>query len=244
MKIKMCGFIPTTLGTSLRMCDLPKDLVNQRSFDSDVRNISGFWLKEPYPSTVFCGADDRDFGNIKGSNRLYAFNERSIDLSKIGRFLSMYGTKSQLFIKLCDLSRRVFVQTSSEPLSVWEMDKSPKIPYHGGRFPSLVIEKKYGYLHTQTPKRSDAEQKPDSIRDITADYSTIEVETSAGYPYLEPFSPNIDFNFTINMYRRTNDYEVEIIGSHNEFPCYELFINDTSVYKYRTKWHGPNPIIY
>lgn len=242
MKIKMCGFIPTTLGTSLSMCDLPKGLANQRSFDTDVRKISGFWLKEPYPSTVFCQSDDRDFGNIKGSNRLFAFNERSIDLSKTGRLQSMYGSKSLLFIKLCDLSHRAFVQTSNAPLSVWQMDESPKIPFRGGRFPFLERHKEYGYLHVQTPKRSNAEQKQDTIRDVTPDYSTIEVETSAGYPYLEPFAPNIDFNFTINMYRRANDYEVEIIGSHNEFPCYELFINDVSVYKYRTTSRGPNPI--
>lgn len=242
MKINMCGFIPKSFGTSLRMCDLPTGLFNQQSFDSDVRKVPGSWLKEPYPSIVFCGTDNRDFDNVKGTNRLFAGNDRGIDLSKTGQLQSIYGSCPLLFKKFCGPSHRVFVQTSHTALSVWQMNRVPKIPYQGGRFPIMGSQKEYAYLHTQAIRTATADQNCDNIRDITKDYSTIEVKTSAGYPYLEPFSPNIDFAFKIHIYRRASYYDIEIIGNHNEFPCYELFINDTSVYKYHTKWKGPNPI--
>jgi len=67
-------------------------------------------------------------------------------------------------------------------------------------------------------------------------------KSPGSYPYLEPFAPNIDFSFKIHIYKRVGHFDIEIIGRHNEFPCYELFINDSSVYKYQTKWRGPNPI--
>lgn len=242
MKIKMCAFIPSSLGSSLRMCDLPKGLSNQTAFDSQVRTIQGNWLKEPYPSTVFCGTDNREFGNIQGSSRLAAYNEKAIDLALTGRFSKVFGRRSPLFTKLCSDSSRAFVQTSHHSLSVWEMNTYPRIPYEGGRFPVFEKRPSYGYIHLQSKKRGEAEQNWDLITDINTDYSKIEVKTSAGYPYLEPFSPNIDFNFTINVHRTSDNYQVEIIGCHNEFPCYELYINGLSVYQYKTKWQGPNPV--
>lgn len=243
MKIKMCAFIPESLGSSLRMCDLPNGLANQKSFDSDVKATPGYWLKEPSPSTVFCGTDNRDFGNIHGTNRLFAYNKKTIDLAKIGQLQQSYGSKSKLFEKGCDPSNRVFVQLSNSPLSIWQMRRSPVIHYQGGgRYAFMERQSEYGYLHVQSPMTGSADYNLDTIQDINVDYSTIEVKTGAGYPYLEPFSPNIDFDFKIHMYRHTNGYEIDIIGCHNEFPCYELFINDISVYKYRTSWHGPNPI--
>lgn len=177
MKIKMCAFIPKSLGHSLAMCDLPKGLANQSSFNSDVRNNLGSWIKEPYPSTVFCGTDDREFGNVHGTNRLYAINEKRIDLTKIGRFQAAYGSKSKIFSKYCDLSHRVFVQTSHEPLSIWQMDRSPKIHYQGGRFAYTDHRKQYGYLHTQGSVRGLADDTLDTVRDISTDHSVIEVET-------------------------------------------------------------------
>ncbi|CAM4006089.1 hypothetical protein SAMN06265348_101121 [Pedobacter westerhofensis] len=52
MKIKICAFIPKSIGTPLSMCDLPRALSNQSSFDSQVRGIQGTWLKEPYPAQI------------------------------------------------------------------------------------------------------------------------------------------------------------------------------------------------
>ena len=242
MKIRMCAFIPKSLGSSISMYDLPKGLVNQSSFDHEVKRIAGSWLKEPYPSIVFCGSDNREFGNMNGTSRLYAFNEKPINLAFIGRFRSIYGQKHQLFNKKCDASARVFVQLAYSKLSITEMDKFPKIPYQGGRFPVIEKQKQYGYVHTQSPMTGIADQDLDTITDLNSNFSKIKVKTSAGYPYLEPFSPNIDFEFTIIMRRLSDKYEVEIIGCHNEFPCYELYINDSVVYKYMTAGHGPNPV--
>lgn len=243
MKIKMCAFIPRTLGKPFKTITLPKNLVNQKAFDAQAARISGFWLSEPYPATVFCETDNREYGDINGTSRLYAYNDINLDLNKTGQFQSKYGRRANLFQKKCDPSGRAFVQFAYRSLNVREMDRIPKIPYQGGGKIALIDRrKKYGYLQPPQFLRGEAEQCPDIINDINENHSVIKVRSSAGYPFLEPFSPNIDFVFEINIFRLGDCYRVEINGEHNRFPCYEMYINNQPVYKFKSKYTEPNPV--
>ena len=71
--------------------------------------------------------------------------------------------------------------------------------------------------------------------------STIYVEGSGGYPFLEPFAPNIDFGITIKLKLNIkNKYiQVSVSGEHNFFPAYECIINDEIVYSFMPEDAGP-----
>ncbi|MGO4877697.1 DUF3238 domain-containing protein [Pedobacter sp. AJM] len=244
MKIKMCAFIPKTLGKPFKAIALPKNLINQKAFDKQAGRIVGFWLPEPYPATVFCETDNREFGDLNGTNRLCAYNNLNIDLSKTGQFQTKYGYMANLFQKKCDPSGRAFVQFAYRSLNVREMEKTPKIPYQGGggKFAWIDRRRKYGYLQPPQFLRAEPVQYQDLVKDINENQSVIKVKSSAGYPFLEPFSPNIDFEFEISIFRLSDCYRIEINGAHNKFPCYEMYINNQPVYTFKSTDTAPNPI--
>ena len=240
----MCAFIPKSLGKPFKTIALPKNLVNQKSFDLQAAKISGFWLPEPYPATVFCETDNREFGDFNGTNRLYAYNDIKLDLNMTGQFVRNYGRLANLFQKKCDPSGRAFVQFANRSLTAREMDMVPKIPYQGGGSKFILVDRrrKYGYLQPPKFLRGEAKQFQDIVNDVNPNHSILKVKSSAGYQLLEPFSPNIDFIIEINIYRLSDCYRVVVNGEHNMFPCYELYINNQVVYKFKSKYTTPSPI--
>ena len=66
------------------------------------------------------------------------------------------------------------------------------------------------------------------------DVTTIKVKGSANYPFLGIIAPNIDFELSIVLHKNldSKSITINVSGSHNEFPAYELIINDCVAYKY------------
>ncbi len=79
---------------------------------------------------------------------------------------------------------------------------------------------------------------------IPNDASIINVKGAGGYPFLEPFAPDIDFD--INIQVKLNKYskciQVSVDGEHNYFPAYECIINDQVVYSFLPEDSGPGMI--
>ena len=76
--------------------------------------------------------------------------------------------------------------------------------------------------------------------------TVMEISASAGYPFLEPFSPNIDISLRITMRKPMYGRTVTLIfeGEHNFFPAYELLLNNQVIYSYDPLQHGfsgPDP---
>ncbi|WP_025739953.1 hypothetical protein [Aquimarina pacifica] len=79
---------------------------------------------------------------------------------------------------------------------------------------------------------------------IPNDASIINVKGAGGYPFLEPFAPDIDFDVTIQV--KLNKYskyiQVSVSGEHNYFPAYECIINNQVVYSFLPEDSGPGMI--
>jgi len=76
---------------------------------------------------------------------------------------------------------------------------------------------------------------------VDDDTTTIKVSASAGYPFAEPGSPNIDFALEIKIYKNysSKSIQVNVKGFHNDFPAYELIIGNRIVYS-----HNPSDYCY
>lgn len=66
------------------------------------------------------------------------------------------------------------------------------------------------------------------------DATKIMVSASAGYPFLEPVSPNIGFELKIELHKNLSgrSIDVHVSGRHNGSPAYELVINEGATYPY------------
>jgi hypothetical protein len=72
------------------------------------------------------------------------------------------------------------------------------------------------------------------------DYTTVKVEASGAYPFYW-FSPDIDYMFKIYFFViDKNKIDVRIGYNHNQFPDYEVRIDNKVAYKYASSWSGPN----
>lgn len=81
-----------------------------------------------------------------------------------------------------------------------------------------VWDKKSNSLCHRRPSK-----KMDSTRfDITA---------SAGYPFIKK-AFHINFNFTVDVHlaERSNTVHINVEGTHDKFPAYELLVDDTIIY--------------
>ena len=253
MYIQFNAFIPRSIGTSLAHCQLPYTFENKEDLKYKLFMISGWWISEPFSDLIFCKTDDREFGehfvkrNTRDTSRLYAYNEQKIDLSKVGSFQSCY---SNVFIKACDPSHRVKIEVSEIDLSCFERVNRPQ-RYSNNQSQNLINftygchrNPLYAYVHEYQPMKSNPYNSgtphQDFIIDITKDHSIIGVQAQAGYPYSEPASPNIDFNFAVHFHRLApNRYKIYAVGSHNLFPYYEMLINGRLIYKYTSSFTNP-----
>jgi RHS repeat-associated protein len=69
--------------------------------------------------------------------------------------------------------------------------------------------------------------------------SKVSVTAAVNYPFVER-SPDIDYTFIFYFYHRFRDVvATKIVYNHNQFPDYEVVINDNVVYYYETKGSGP-----
>ena len=65
---------------------------------------------------------------------------------------------------------------------------------------------------------------------------------AAAYPFVKA-SPDIDISGTWKLTRPDaagGGIHVELSGEHNDFPCYEVLVNGSSLYRFDTEGSGPN----
>ncbi|NDE18091.1 RHS repeat-associated core domain-containing protein, partial [bacterium] len=79
--------------------------------------------------------------------------------------------------------------------------------------------------------------------DTSSSSSGITVGASGGYPFKHPLgikAPKIDFGMSISATRNADgSVRLSAVGSHNEFPAYEIIVNGKVVYKDYPTASGP-----
>jgi len=263
------AYIPAELGKPL--IDYFKDnpsfspnlLSNYNEFRSNLlgTQTQGMkWIPEPITGALasrYFSTDDSNFhsGKHKGHTARLKL-EGTIDLSKVGKF-SLFDISTMFYDKHNGrLSKDT--QHSDESHCV-----AASIGYdHYSRIGNIAIPtgKPKGFFEKSKPQRSKELQLNVQLKnDITGQYfakkgtsltslydtTTIKVSGSAGYPYLEPLSPNIDLSLKIKLVKTGSNVLITIEGEHNKFPAYELVINNNVMYNYNPAKHGykgPSPI--
>lgn len=83
---------------------------------------------------------------------------------------------------------------------------------------------------------------PPVVRNPSKLSSEIDIECAASYPF-SAVAPQINFGFTVKLTRSgTSKVEIVVDGWHNEFPYYELLVNQKAVYMYQSSSSGPSVI--
>lgn len=261
LNLQFSAFIPGSLGKPLKEYFLndflnnDKTMRNHAEFNAELNKIQGSWLAEPGLSYIpqfggighfgrYFSTDNREFGGV-GSSRLTS--TAAINLSQVGSF---------------DPSKSVFTHSCSDSHLIVTaiVDMNPSMP-NGGSMPSLSVPNISGSVGKTATKRSQTTQNVDVIRnDVFGVYFTapntprstlidgteIKTAASAGYPFLEPFSPNIDYRLTVVLRKIPgNIIKAQVTGSHDSFPFYELVANGKVKYRYNAKDNGetgPNPV--
>ena len=79
---------------------------------------------------------------------------------------------------------------------------------------------------------------------VKNDTTVITVSASGGYPFLETLAPSIDFSISVSLYLNNRTVEISIDGEHNDFPAYQLLVDNKSIYNYNPSdygYTGPTP---
>lgn len=77
------------------------------------------------------------------------------------------------------------------------------------------------------------------VRNTGKQSSEIDIECAASYPF-SAVAPQINFGFTVSLKSSgTSTVEIVVDGWHNEFPYYELLVNQKAVYMYQSSSSGP-----
>ena len=229
------AFIPGSLGKPLKnyfanhMLNRHAILKNYATFNNKLNSVSGKWLPEPGSFSKYYQTDNREFGQ-PGTYRLRSIG--SIDLSRIGK----YSTKTTVFTHDCTDSHQVLAKISNLNFAGPESIQAPEW---------------YGIFRKSPPQKGSPDQNTDSIRNtllgtyisapgtkVPFDGTIFTTKASAGYPYAEPFSPNIDYSLVIAIQKTPTYCHFTVTGSHNLFPCYELYIGPTLVYQYDAVANG------
>lgn len=74
------------------------------------------------------------------------------------------------------------------------------------------------------------------------DSSTFQASAAAAYPFVK-LSPDIDLSGNWKLTKLDpagSKVLVELNGEHNDFPCYEVLVNGTNLYRFNTSGTGPN----
>lgn len=234
----------------------PDLMVNYTEFKSNLMTANMYgcnWIPEPVTGTLlkrFFATDDAAFHNKNHKTHTARLKlEGNIDLTKVGRFTQFdaksiffdkHNPKRPVYTQHSDLSRCITAGIGYEQL------------VHAGNFVAHGNKWK-GFFKASLPERSTELATDIKLKnDITGPYfaaagtpasalcdtTIIDVSGSAGYPYLEPLSPNIDLSLKIKLIKRGNTVLVIIEGTHNKFPAYELLIDNNLIYSYNPVQHG------
>ncbi len=246
INLKFQAFIPNSLGKPLKSYfehhPYARRLENREEFFMKLaqKDRHGYtWLPEPIGNNFFA-TDDTDFHLHHREHTMRLGFEICIEPEKIGQYWN--GGKN-----------RVFVHTGhngADPLN-----------QHSGlshRVTARIYRTSEDTCIGKVSERihRSEEIKLDSNIDSSMEWAapnygnaktTITVGASAGYPFLEPFAPNIEFEMTIEFFVDFSGkkIDVEVSGRHNDFPAYELIIDHGLEYSYNPSDYGETgPGIY
>lgn len=247
------AYIPKSLGRPLLSYfqNLPyfnsKQLTNYDQFKSNLESmdrLGGTWLPEPFPMTSrFFMTDDSDFhkNHTKHSYRLRV--KGKLDLAKVGNY-SFFDTQ-KIFEEDNQKQSSYYSHRCVAYINNNVYEKFDK-PFYVGFFEKFEKRANENYLNFSVRNEiQGANIFPIGAQRYNApDTTVIEVKASAAYPFLP--SPDVDLNLKISI-RKINERDVRITfeGEHDDFPAYELLVNDRVIYSYSPAskgYDGPTPV--
>ncbi|MFB9057142.1 hypothetical protein ACFFU9_10350 [Mariniflexile ostreae] len=252
LSVKFQAFIPKSLGKPLlsyfentnrfRLLDNKEEFIRQlNSFN--IRTHT--WLPEPGSLSNYYATDNVEmFHHHSGHNTRLAINAE-IDLTKIGS----YNSGSEIFKHFSHLDGTIGNKNNQHSgLSHQVKAYIKRIPFYDDMPRASNKDMYIGVCSELHSARSDeaplkvliSNSKKHSFYELGNDTTIIKVSASAGYPFAEPFSPNIDFKLEIELFKNLTNksIDVHVKGVHNNFPAYELVINDRVAYTHNPSDYG------
>ena len=261
ISIKFQAYIPKSLGKSLlsyfQNSEHFNSLTNKEEFIRKIRNIDakGFtWLPEPGNSFShkYFATDKVEMYHHHSEHSTRLAIQMEINPAKIGNMTRMDGIikhdkhkfkygglnsqHSGLSHQVCAYIKKVpelvdtgsvFIETGHHYVGVCSdtisHDRSDELPLN------IDIQNSLSgmYFH-------------ESGTVLKNDTTTIKVSASAGYPYAEPWSPNIDFELEIALCKNlaNQSLNISVKGFHDSFPAYELVVNRNVAYSHNPSHYG------
>ncbi|MCD8440949.1 hypothetical protein G1K97_10370 [Tenacibaculum finnmarkense] len=250
LSIKFQAFIPKSLGkpllsyfentTRFRLLDNKEEFIRQLSSFNIQRHT---WLPEPGSLSNYYATDNVEMFNHHNEHTTRLAINAEIDLTKIGS----YNFESEIF-KHKRHKKQGGNNDQHSGLSHQVKAYIKRIPFYDDMPRASNKDMYIGVCSELHSDRSDEDaldisisnSKKHSFSDGGNDTTTIKVSASAGYPFAEPFSPNIDFELEIELFKNlsSKSIDVQVKGWHNDFPAYELIIDDRAVYTHNPSDYG------
>lgn len=251
ISIKFQAFIPKSLGKPLlsyfQNTNYFNLLNNKEEF---IKQLNSFniqkhtWLPEPGSSNNYYATDNVEMFQHHSEHSTRLAINAEVDLVKIGS----YNFKNEIFKHDKHNFKYGGVNSQHSGLSHQVKAYIKRIPFYDDMPRSSNRDIYIGVCNEVHFDRSDELPLDISIRNSKKhsfsgegdDTTTIRVSASAGYPFAEPFSPNIDFELDIELHKNlsSKSIDINIKGTHNDFPAYELVINDKVVHTYNPSDYG------
>ncbi|EKT3967164.1 hypothetical protein NTJ12_002246 [Flavobacterium psychrophilum] len=259
INIKFQAYIPKSLGKSLLsyfQSDSrfnPRDMLNYGEFKRNLENADrhGYkWLPEPgnFASNYFFGTDNVNFHNSHSKHDVRLSLNMNLEIARIGRF-TLFDQNDIFYHSSCGNNNQH--SDKSHRIEAFIRNKVPL--YYGGSETGVVpTGMKYeGVCNGSQSLASKEKPLKKSIRNtvsgtyfsqqgksVKEDTTIIEASASAGYPFLEHFAQDIDFKIVAKLYLNGKTVQISIDGEHNDFPAYELLIDNQVIYNYDPTKHG------
>jgi predicted RNA-binding protein Jag len=260
INIKFQAYIPKSLGKSLLSYFQfdprfnPKVMLNYYEFKQQLEQADrkGFkWLPEPgnFISNYFFATDNADFHNLHNEHTGRLSINMNFDVAKIGSF-SIFDS-NEIFKHYCGISK----QHSDASHRIEAFIKNDKAHDFFGdskdiKYKGICSSIKYKTSEEKILNKSIQNTMTGSYfsqqgTKVKEDTSIIEASAAAGYPFIKFVAPDIDFKIQVKLYHNGNSVEITVKGEHNDFPAYELIIDNKVIYNYNPSNFGynsgPNP---
>jgi len=251
LSIKFQAFIPKSLGKPLlnyfentirfRLLDNKEEFINKLTkFD----NQGYTWLPEPGSLFNYYATDNVEMFSHHSKHTTRLAINAEIDLTKIGN----YNFVSELFRH--DKHNFKYGGANSQHSGLSHQVKAfiKRIPFYDDMPRASDKDVYVGVCSELHSDRSDekplnisiSNSKRYSFSNGKNDTTTIKVSASAGYPFAEPISPNIDFEIEIELFKNLSNKSIDVLikGWHNDFPAYELIVANEVIYTHNPSDYG------
>lgn len=262
------AFIPQSVGRSLSEIFRyhpyfnRHDLVNYDNFAAFLRRMDnrgriagtgGNWIAEPAPfSTLlhtFAMTNDGEFDagiGFRSHTTGKVSIEGRIDLREVGQMPTLsppINIPQRVDAFQCQAG--IVPQTSDLNVGY------PGIQTTTGKFIGVFRESESkqsiitGYSRVENKSEGPYFSQPNTSVPDMFDTTIITARAAGSYPFIKLVAPDIDMQLTVKLRRWGERIEIHFEGKHDQFPAYELIIND----KRRMRWDpvakgqlGPNPL--